>query len=119
MMKSSLSSRSAASTSGVHISSLMRPARTSSLLTRASAHSRRVAISEPDISSEKNMTVVPAFAAFTASDSANDVLPTPGRAPTMLSEPGRMPSSTLSRSRKPVATPAMWPGFRAMSWISA
>ena len=102
-----------------HISSGTLPERTSSFETAASEQMRRVAISEPLISSEKKSTLTPALAALRASERANDVLPTPGRAPTTLSEPGRMPINTLSSRSKPVATPAVWPRLSAISSISA
>ena len=68
--------------------------------------SRRWAISSELISSEKKHTQAPCWAICTARLRANDVLPTPGRAPTTIIWPARRPRNILSMAGKPVMTPA-------------
>ena len=55
------------------------------------AESNLCAISIFDISSEKKATDAPLAAALKARFRANEVLPTPGRAPTTIIWPGRRP----------------------------
>ena len=86
----------------------MKPARIFDRLTRASAHRIRWTSWPALISSEKKATAAPDLAAFTARFSANDVLPTPGRAARMTRSPPRKPWNRSSASLKPVGTPAMW-----------
>jgi hypothetical protein len=72
---------------------------------------RRCAISTELISSEKSATEAPEAAAWAARFSANEVLPTPGRAPMTTIWPGRRPSSLASMPGNPVFTP------KVCSWL--
>ena len=77
---------------------------------RASEQIRRWISSLFDISSEKNAIGSPASrAAATAMFSANDVLPMPGRAATMMKFPGWNPVVIASMSAKPDVSPVRPP----------
>ncbi len=73
--------------------------------TRASAQSRRMPISQRDISREKIATVLPATAMLRAMFTASELLPMPGRAASTIRLPGCRPDVRLSMSMNPVGKP--------------
>ena len=98
---------SAASTIRVHSSVATRPVRTRSHPTLASPQSRRIPISNRDISRENMATGAPtSTATLRAMFVANEDLPTPGRAANTIRLPFCSPESRLSRSTNPLGMPA-------------
>ena len=79
------------------------------LSTKLSLEIRRVTSCSFDISSEKNATVFCGFffATFSATFSAMEVLPMPGRAASSTRSERFRPLMNLSRSRRPVDRPEM------------
>ena len=94
------------------------PARRRDRFTRASAHRIRCTSCAALISNERKVTVAPALAAFVARFSANDVLPTPGRAARITRSPPRKPWNRSSTSLNPLGMPAM-ASFCSASFVSS
>ena len=95
------------------------PARSFDKLTRASDARTRWTSWEALISSDRNATVAPNFAALVHKFRAKAVLPTPGRAARMTRSPPRKPWNRSSTSLKPDATPEILFSCAAISCSSS